>query len=132
MAEKSSEKSEWQIENRWTPKLAKKWTPVSYAFLEHYSQLTPSITSGEAMFIVHVIAHKWKKAAPYPSFKTIGNRMGVTHTQARNYARSLETKKYLRRKMRVGKTNRFYFEGLYEALERAMDAKKPEQDDDDD
>ena len=132
MAEKSSDKSEWQIEDRWTPKLAKKWTPISYAFLEFYSQLNPPITSGEAMFIVHVMAHKWKKAAPYPSFKTLGKRMGITHTQARNYARSLDTKGYLRRKFRVGRTNRFYFEGLYEALERCLDAKQPEREDEDD
>lgn len=106
------------IAKRWTPALVKNgWTPVSDDFLKLYAELNPVITSSEAMFIVHLMLHKWDCEAPFPAFKTIAARMGLTEAQARTHARNLERKKYLRREMRVGETNRFHLEPLFKAVE---------------
>ena len=113
------------VKKRWTPKLAKAWTPVSDVFLKSYSTLSPPMTTLEAMFIVQLMTFKWDEKQPFPGFKTIGRRMGVTDTSARKYARSLEKKGYLRRIMRESQTNRFDLEPLFEVLEErlAEDAK---------
>lgn len=112
---------------RWTPKLVEGgWTPVSDFFLKNYCRLTPPITNSEAMLIIHLLMHKWDERAPYPGFKDLARRMGMSITMARTHARTLEIKKYLRRKKRVGTTNLFFLEPLFEALEalRAADMKK--------
>ena len=54
---------------------AKKWAAelegdghvqISTFFLENYHRLKPySLTHGEAMFIVHLMQHKWGAEAPY-------------------------------------------------------------------
>ena|ERR1051326_1035246 len=105
---------------------AKKWTPelegdghvqISTYFLENYHRLKPySLTHGEAMFIVHLMQHKWGAEAPYPGYKTIAKRMGVSDKTARRLARSLEDKKYLVREIREAKTNRFHLNKLMSAL----------------
>ena len=109
---------------RWTKKLMEDgYTPVSNFFLEQYHCLKPEITHGEAMFIIHLISHKWDDKMPYPGFKTLAKRMLIGHVQARNLARSLETKKFLRRHMRVAQTNRFDLSPLFEKLETLYDKK---------
>jgi len=116
-----------KVANRWTPMLVEQgWTPVSDFFLKNYHRLSPPITNSEAMLIIHLMLHKWDAEAPYPSFRTLAERMGMTVTAARGHARHLDSKGYMHRQKQVGKTNRFFLEPLFEALERlcAADAKK--------
>jgi len=45
--------------------------------LLHYAQLRPyALTTGETMFVLHWLDHKWTAAAPYPGYKTLAARMG--------------------------------------------------------
>jgi hypothetical protein len=109
------------VADRWTPNLARGgWTPIADFFLDNYHRLPKPLKYSEAMFVIHVMRHKWDKNAPYPAFKTIATRMGLTPEAARLLARSLEKKGYLHRQMRVGQTNRFHFNSLFAALEQLM------------
>lgn len=106
------------IAARWTPALiAGGFTPISDFFLDNYHRLSPPISHAEAMFIAHLMRHKWDASAPYPSLKSIAMKMGVSPQAARLYARNLEKKGYLRREMMVGETNRFHLPPLFQALE---------------
>jgi DNA-binding MarR family transcriptional regulator len=90
---------------------------ISTFFLENYHRLKPySLTHGEAMFIVHLMQHKWGADAPYPGYKVIAQRMGVSDKTARRLAKSLEDKKYLFREVRQANTNRFHLAKLMTAL----------------
>ena len=90
---------------------------ISTFFLENYHRLKPySLTHGEAMFVVHLMRHKWGKDAPYPGYKMIAKRMGVSDKTARRLAKSLEDKKYLMREIRQANTNRFHLSKLMTAL----------------
>ncbi len=116
---------------------AKKWAAelesdghvqVSTSFLENYHRLKPyPLTHGEAMFIVHLMQHKWGEAAPYPGYKTIAKRMGVSDKTARRLARSLEEKKYLVREVRQANTNLFHLAKLMAALVGLKKAAKPKE-----
>jgi hypothetical protein len=109
------------ISARWTPKIAKLgWTPISVFFLDNYSRLTPPLRYSEAMFVIHLMRHKWDSNAPYPSFGTLAKRMDVSAEAARSYARSLEKKGYLWREGKIGETNRFHLDKLFAALEKLM------------
>ena len=106
--------------------LAKKWAAeletdghvqISTFFLENYHRLKPyPLTHGEAMFVVHLMQHKCGQEAPYPGYKTIAKRMGVSDKTARRLAKSLEDKKYLVREVRHANTNRFHLTKLMSAL----------------
>jgi hypothetical protein len=109
---------ERNISERWSTALMNGgWTAISNRFLESYSRLSPPITHGEAMFIVHLMQYKWSDKAPYPSLATIAKRMGVSTTSARSIARSLEKKRYLHREGQAGRTNRYHLRQLFDALE---------------
>lgn len=109
------------VASRWTPVLAKLgWTPISIYFLDNYHRLAPPVRYSEAMFIIHLMRHKWDSSAPYPSFGTLGKRMGVSTEAARSYARSLQKKGYLMREGQTGETNRFHLTRLFAALERLI------------
>src|SRR3954452_4801895 len=86
------------VAKRWTPELvACGFVPVSTFFLENYHRLRPyDLTYGEALFVIHLMQHKWDEASPYPAYKTIAARMHVSDKTARRFARSLEQKKYLK------------------------------------
>lgn len=85
-------------------------------FLELYSQLNPPLTSGEAMFVIHLMNFKWDKNAPFPSYKILAERMGVSDKAVRRHAQALESKKYLLRIQRIGGTNKFDLSKLFDAL----------------
>src|SRR6266446_9732244 len=116
---------------------AKKWAAelesdghvqVSTSFLENYHRLKPyPLTHGEAMFIVHLMQHKWGEAAPYPGYKTIAKRMGVSDKTARRLAKSLEDKKYLVREVREANTNLFHLSKLMTALVVLKESAKPKE-----
>jgi DNA replication protein len=112
-----------QIANRWTPTVAELgWTPVSDYFLTNYHRL--KITHIEAMLVVHLMSFKWDAAAPFPSLNRLAKCMGITPTSVRTHLRKLELKGFLYRQSRVGTTNRFFLNGLFEALERLIEADK--------
>jgi DNA-binding MarR family transcriptional regulator len=107
------------VASRWTLRLAAAgWTPVSNVFLNHYHKL--KVTHSEAMVIIHLLSHKWGAKAPFPALKTIGKRMGISAGAVRNHLRNLGTKGFVSRQSRVGTTNRFYFDGLFQALETLL------------
>ncbi len=86
--------------------------------MDSYTKLTPPLSNAEAMLVIHLMRHKWDAAPPFPGFKTLARRMGVTTTSVRNHARSLEKKGYLLRQKRVGTTNHFELNPLFLALEK--------------
>jgi hypothetical protein len=109
------------VAQRWTPTLARAgWTPVSDFFLDHFHRLNPPITHGEAMLVVLLMRHKWDDAPPFPGFKSLSKRLGMSITAARQLARRLETKGFLIREQQKGETNRFHLQPLFQALEALM------------
>ena len=106
------------VEERWSPQLMQRgWTTVSNKFLECYSSLSPSITHGEAMFIIHLMQHKWGAKAPYPSVARIARRMGISTTSVRSLTHSFKKKKYLHREGIPGRSNRYHLNRLFLSLE---------------
>jgi hypothetical protein len=93
---------------------------IPSAFLRHYATLKPHpLNSGEALFVINLMAFKWDEEAPFPGYKTLAARMGISDKMARRYAQSLEVKGYLRRQIRTGQTNRFDLTPLFDTLRRA-------------
>jgi hypothetical protein len=87
--------------------------------------MTPPLTTPEAMLVIHLMSFKWDDAMPWPAFKTLAKRMGISATAVRNHARSLETrKKYLVRHKRVGQPNLFDLTPLFTALEKVQAAEE--------
>ena len=115
----SRKAAKWDVKSRWTPTLVEDgWTPITYSFLDCYGSL--GITSGEAMFIIHLVRYKWDEKMPYPGFFTIAGKMKVTDISVRKYARDLERKGFLKRIGRLGKTTVFDLTPLFAALEKAI------------
>jgi DNA-binding MarR family transcriptional regulator len=69
--------------------------------------------------------YKWGAEAPYPGYKTIARKMGVSDKTARRLAKSLEDKKYLVREVRQANTNRFHLAKLMSALVSLKKSGKP-------
>lgn len=108
---------------RWRhPELfSKGYVPLPALFLQHYASLKPfPLTSGEALFVLHLMEFKWDEENPFPGYKTLAKRMGVTPKMVRRHAQSLEQKHYLVREIRVAQTNRFDLTPLFDALLRAV------------
>lgn len=103
---------------RWTPRLAELgWTPIADFFLDNYHRLEPRLKYSEAMFIIHLMRHKWDGEAPFPSIGTVAQKMGISVQAARALARSLERKRLLVREGVIGGTNKFHLGKLFRALE---------------
>jgi hypothetical protein len=123
--------SERSFTQRWRHKklFDKGFVSVPARFLQLYAHLKPfPLSPGEALFVLHLMEFKWDANAPFPGYRTLAARMGVSDKMARRYAQSLETKKLLRRQKRVGQTNRFDLTPLFDALAKAVDQdeqKKP-------
>lgn len=127
-----NEPSETQIVPSQTPRsLTKRWkheelfdlgfVAVPTLFLRHYAHLKPKrLTIGEAMFVLHLMEFKWDADAPFPGYATLAKRMGISDKMTRRHAQSLEAKKYLKRELRVGLTNRFDLSPLFDALLKAV------------
>jgi|ERR1043166_1378867 DNA-binding MarR family transcriptional regulator len=122
-----SKENNYPFSKQWAPELKDDGhVRISAFFLENYHRLKPySLTHGEAMFVVHLMQHKWGEAAPYPGYKTIARRMGVSDKTARRLAKSLEQKKYLTRELRQANTNRFHLTKLMSALVELKKITKP-------
>lgn len=91
---------------------------VPTSFLKYFSSLTPALTPSEALFVLELMVYKWGSKAPFPGYKSLASHMGVSETYARKIARSLEKKGYLKREIRVGTTNRFDLQPLFDQLDR--------------
>ena len=124
------------VEARWPGRLSKAFSTVSSYFLANYHRLRPhpgarGLTSSEAMVVIQILDFKWSEAAPFPTLKTIATRMGISQRQVRSIVKQLEELEYLERvQVSDWSSNRFYFEGLYAALEKLMDednAKEAEE-----
>jgi hypothetical protein len=104
---------------------ARGFVAVPTLFLHHYAHLKPNaLSTGEALFVLHLMEFKWTEDAPFPGYATIAQRMGISDKMARRHAQSLEAKKYLRRELRKGQTNRFDLTPLFDALLRAVEEEK--------
>jgi len=90
---------------------------VPNRFFERCATLSPRpLTSGEALFVLHLMVFKWEAAAPYPSYGTLAKRMGITDKMARRYAQRLQQKGYLVRLFQKRAPNRFDLTGFFRAL----------------
>jgi hypothetical protein len=78
---------------------------VPTTFLEYYAQI--GLSTGEAMFFLHLMSFKWTEDAPFPSYKTLSKRMGTSDEMVRLYAKHLEDKGLLVRVFRKGRSNAF-------------------------
>jgi hypothetical protein len=97
------------------------WVGVPVTFLRLYGSLTPyPLTVAEAMFVIELMGYKWSDKAPFPSYGTIGKRMGVSSKMVQRYARQLEDKGYLKREARIGTSNAFDLQQLFDALAVAV------------
>ena len=97
--------------------MANGYVAVPVHFLMKYAAMKPfCLTVPEAMFVVQVMAFKWDEKAPFPGYKKVAARMGISEAYARKLARGLEGKGFLRRVARVGSTNAFDFQPLFDKL----------------
>lgn len=104
--------------------MARRVVGVPDAFLRLYARREPyALTVGEAMFVLELMAYKWSGDAPFPSYKSLAARMGVTD-KVRRYAANLEGKGYLQREARIGSTNMFNLNPLFAALASALEEEK--------
>ncbi len=76
------------------------------------------------MFVLELMSYKWSESAPFPGYRSLALRMGVTDKMVRRYAANLEGKKYLVRRVRVGNTNTFDLNPLFAALAAALEEEK--------
>jgi len=95
---------------------------VPMKFLSHYTEL--SLSSSEAMFILQLMTFKWDASAPYPTYATIAQRMGVSEKMVRRYAKSVEDKGLLKRRFQRRSANRFDLSRLFEAVAKTQDSRK--------
>jgi hypothetical protein len=102
------------------------WVGVPVAFLINYGSLIQygGLTAAEAMFVLQLMAFKWSEDAPFPSYTTLAKRMGITDKQARRYAKALEDKGFLNRTPRIGSTNSFDLQPLFDVLAETDRATK--------
>ena len=97
------------------------YLPVPSVFLREYSRLKPySLTHGEALFVLHLMDFKWDREPPFPSYKRLASRMGVTSKMVRRHAIALERKGYLKRVARHGSTNLFDLTPLFTKLKEIV------------
>lgn len=120
-----------QIAQRWGGKAALSesggFLAVPLAFLKYHAVIRPKLKPAEAMFVLQLMSYKWDENAPFPGYKTIAKRMGVSEVYARKIARGLEDKGLLVRRLRVSQTNLFdlqpLFDKLAEHVEKVNEAK---------
>lgn len=90
---------------------------VPRSFLKFAGQLRPhSLSPAQIVFVLNLMFHKWDSARPFPAYRTIATRMGISVKYARDIARQLEAKGLLSRERRTGRTNRFELQPLFDAL----------------
>jgi DNA-binding MarR family transcriptional regulator len=126
--DKAKERPRRSIARRTTERLVSRgFCAVPSFFLKNYHRLPPAVpggrqlTSTEAMFIIHLLDHKWDEQAPFPSLEMLSVRMGVTSRALRKAVAHLEACGLLERSPGPRRKNRYDLTKLFEALERIMD-----------
>lgn len=112
------------FQDRWGDErlFRKGFVAVPTLFLQSYSTLKPHpLSGGEMLFVLHLMEFKWDSASPFPGYKTIGQRMGISDKMARRHAQALQAKGYLKRELRTGQTNRFDLTPLFKALAAGLE-----------
>jgi hypothetical protein len=109
---------------RWGSNLLFKegYVAVPAPLLRLYTRL--NLSNSEFVFILELMLFKWGEQAPFPSYKTVAQRMGITIEMARKHAKSLEEKGLLKRVKRTGQSNAFDLQPLTTMLESLL-AEKP-------
>ena len=91
---------------------------VPVVFLKSAASLGDyGLTPTETLFVIQLMSFKWGADAPYPSYKRLADRMGISTVYARKLAREIEKKGLIKRIVKQGVTNRFDLTPLFEALE---------------
>lgn len=106
------------------------FTPVVNTFLRYTGKLKPyGLTPTEALFVLHLMSYKWDDNHPYPGYKGIAEAMGVSVMYVRRLAKRLETKQLLRRRQRIGSTNEFDLQPLFDVLAAhvAKESRSPDE-----
>ena len=49
----------WGVQEVWTKKLGKRFTPVSSYFIENYHRLPDPINANEILLLIHLLKYKW-------------------------------------------------------------------------
>ncbi len=102
------------------------FTSIPNLVLDHYKAL--GMNDHELVFTIHVWRFWWTERDPYPSLRTVAEKMGVTWRQAHRYAQSLESKQLLRITHRLDDkqgrmTNEYDFSPLIEKVIAMVPAK---------
>lgn len=110
------------------------YVAVPVTFLKYMDQMAPYVlTPAEALFVIQLMAFKWDGSDPFPSYGTIAERMGISDGYARKLARRLESKGFIDRKERQGRSNAFDLSGLFEELaEQIREDRGPLEEEEDD
>lgn len=82
------------------------------------------ISEEELVFIQQAFCYKWDDRNPYPSFSTIAAKMGKTKRTIQHYAESLEKKKLMERKPRLGGSSELDFSLLLAAMRGLLQEMK--------
>lgn len=102
------------------------FVPVVFPFLKFGAHLKPyGLRPAEALFVLQLMLHKRDEKAPFPGYKTIARRMGISVKYARKIAADLEQKGLMHRVVRVGTTNRFDLTPLFDALAKHVTKQRP-------
>jgi DNA-binding MarR family transcriptional regulator len=67
---------------------------------------------------------KWNEQAPFPSYHTLAQRMGITTEMTRRHAKSLESKGMLKRLRRTGQSNVFDLLPLTNTLKALLELEQ--------
>lgn len=107
---------------RWTEPLAKGWVPISSYFLANYHRLDQrrGFKPFEVVFLIHLLSFKWGSDAPFPSQETLALRMGMSSRRVRQISKDLEDAGYITVLRAPRVSNRYIFDGLFNALEELM------------
>jgi transposase len=94
------------------------FTQLPNLLLDNYCHM--GITALEAMFIIHLLEYMFTLKSPYPSYKTIGKKMGKSRNTIQYYARSLENKGWIVRRKRIGRQNAISLDRIIEFFKFAI------------
>lgn len=115
--------TDYSLKARWGDGLLDRgtvWFPV--LLFEVYHLL--GISEEELVFIQQAFCYKWDDRNPYPSFSTIAAKMGKAKRRIQQYAKSLEEKKLMERKPRLGSSSELNFSPLLAAMRKILQGMK--------
>lgn len=90
--------------------------------LRHYPRL--GLADEELIFVLEALCFRWSADNPFPSFATIAATMNKTRRRIQHYAESLEMKKLMARKPRLGGSSELDFSLLLAAMRNLLQEMK--------